>query len=70
MFCDGSSNTKIVDEKELYIIKTCLNGKPHFQVISLKEPEEGNAEGLAMAMENALKKLQFTFSRDEKEMYL
>ena len=30
ILCDGSSSTKIMDEKELYIIKTCLNGKPHF----------------------------------------
>ena len=68
ILCDGSSSTKIVDEKELYIIKTCLNGKPLFQVISLEEPEEGNAEGLQAALENALSKMEFTLSREDKEI--
>ena len=68
ILCDGSSSTKIVDEKELYIMKTCLNGKPLFQVISLEEPEEGNVVGLQAALENALSKMEFTFSREDKEI--
>ena len=57
-----------MDEKELYIIKTCLNGKPHCQVISLEEPEEENAKGLATALGNAMSKMEFTFSQEEKEI--
>ena len=30
---DGSSSAEINDEKELYIIKTCRNRVPHFDVI-------------------------------------
>ena len=38
---DGSSSIKILDEKELYIIKTCLGGAPKYEVMSLEEPQEG-----------------------------
>lgn len=37
-------------------------------MISLEEPEEGNAEGLAASLENALSKMEFTFSWEEKEI--
>ena len=37
---DDASSTKGVDEKELFVIKLCVEGKPIFQVMSLEEPEE------------------------------
>ena len=43
---DGLSSVKILDEKKLYIIKTCIGGEPKFQVMLLEEPDESNAEGL------------------------
>ena len=70
ILCDGSSSTKIVDEKELYVIKTCLSGKPNFQVLALEEPDEGNAEGTSNALDNAMSKMEFTFERENKEIGL
>ena len=32
---DGSSSATTSDEKELYIIKTCNNGQPQFDLLSL-----------------------------------
>ena len=43
---DGTSSSKCADEKELLVIKFCVEGKPIFHVMSLKEPEECNAEGI------------------------
>ena len=54
----------------MYIIKVCLNGKPYFHVLALEEPDEGNAPGLATALENAISKIEFTFSREDKEIGL
>ena len=33
---DGSSSVKTMDEKELYVIKTCANGIPQFEVLALE----------------------------------
>ena len=41
---DGASNSKCVYEKELFLIKLCVEGKPIFHVMSLEEPEECNTE--------------------------
>lgn len=65
---DGSSSAKILDEKELYIIKTCVNGEPKFQVMSLEEPEEANAIGLKAAFDNSISKMNFAFERKTKEV--
>ena len=43
---DGSSSAKTMDEKQLFIIKTAHKVEVKFSVMSLKEPEEANAEGL------------------------
>ena len=40
---------------------------PIFNVISLEEPEECNAQGIKQAMENLLSKMNFTFQRKDKE---
>ena len=49
---DGASSAKCVDEKELFIMKTCVQGKPTFNVMSLEEPDECNADGINEAMKN------------------
>ena len=41
---------------------------PTFNVISLEEPEECNAQGIKQAMENLLSKMNFTFQRKDKEI--
>ena len=37
---DGASIAKCVDEKERFIMKTCVQGKPTCNVMSLEEPDE------------------------------
>ena len=65
---DGSSSVKILDKKELYIIKTCIGGEPKFQVMSLEEPDKSNAKGLKKFFENSVSKMKFNFERKTKEI--
>ena len=65
---DGASSAKCVDEKELFIMKTCVQGKPTFNVMSLEEPDECNADGINEAMKNSINKLNFNFERKNKEI--
>jgi predicted DNA binding CopG/RHH family protein len=65
---DGASSAKCVDEKELFIIKTCVEGQPTFNVMSLEEPEECNVQGIKEAMEHSLSKMNFNFERKDKEI--
>lgn len=51
---DGSSSAKTNDEKELYVIKTCKNGKPKFDVLNLEQPEDTSAQGLQLTLKNAV----------------
>ena len=51
---DGSSSTKTMDEKELFINKTAHKGEVKFSVMSLEEPEEVNSEGLKLAFGNSI----------------
>ena len=68
LFYDGSSSAKTMDEKEVYVIKTCKNGKPNFQVMSLEEPKNTNAAGLKEALNNSVGKQQFTFDRKDRQV--
>ena len=43
---NGSSSAKTMDEKELYVIKTCDKGKPRFDVLALEQPDDAGAKGL------------------------
>ena len=43
-----------VDEKELFIMKTCVQGKATFNVMLLKEPDECNVDSINKAMKNSL----------------
>ena len=65
---DGASSAKCVDEEELFIMKTCVQGKPTFNVMSLEEPDECNADSINEAMKNSFNKLNFNFERKNKEI--
>ena len=65
---DGASSAKCVDKKELVVIKTWLQDKPTFNVISLEEPDECNADGINKAMKNSFNKLNFNFEHKNKEI--
>ena len=67
---DGSSSAKTLDEKELYLLKTAATGESKFSLVSLEEPENTNAEGLKVAMENTFEKLELTIDRREHELGL
>ena len=64
---DGSSSTKINDEKELYIIKTYRYRVPHFNVLSLQQPDDTNTAGLHLALQNSIESAKFTFGRKNGE---
>ena len=64
---DGLSSIKILDEKELYIIKTCLGGAPKNEE-PLEEPQEGNVAGLKEAFDSSVLKMNFNFQRKTKEI--
>ena len=51
---DGGSSAKCVDEKELFLIKTCEDGLPQFNVMPLEEPKECDAPGIKAAIENCI----------------
>ena len=65
---DGASSCKCVDEKELFVIKLCAEGKPIFHVMPLEVPEKCNAEGIKESIDNAVSKMKFNFSQSEKEI--
>ena len=65
---DGASSAKCVDQKEIFIMKTCIQGKPTLYVMSLEEPGECNAGGRNGAMKNSFNKLNFNFERKNKEI--
>ena len=67
---DGSSSAKTMDEKELYVIKTCDNGKARFDVLALEQPDDTNANGLKNFLDSALSKGNFTFGRKHREIGL
>ena len=65
---DGSSSAKTMDEKELFIIKMVHKEEVKFNVMSLEEPNEVNAEGLKAALENLIMKLGLNIKRKEREV--
>ena len=68
IFFDVASSAKCVDEKELFIMKTCAQGKPTFNVVSLEKPDECNADDINEAMKNSFNKLNF--ERKNKEIVM
>ena len=67
---DGSSSAKAMDEKEVYVVKTCANGIPQFEVLALEQPSDTSAMGLKSSLDNAVSKGKFTFDRKSKEIGL
>ena len=67
---DGSSSPKTLDEKELFVLKYCASGVPSYNIMSLEEQDEANAEGLESAMKSSFGKLKLEFDRKEKEIGL
>ena len=63
-----ASSSKCVDEKEFFVIKLCVKGKPISHVMSLEEPEECNAEVIKESMDHAVSKMKFNFKRSETEL--
>lgn len=51
---DGSTSTKTIDEKKLFIIKTMHKGELKFNVMSLEEPNEAKAERVKPTLENSI----------------
>ena len=59
-----------MDEKELYLIKTCDNSKARFDVLALEQPDDANANGLKNSLDNTLSKGNFTFECKHREIGL
>ena len=59
-----------MDEKEVYVIKTCANGIPQFEVLALEQPSDASAMGLKSSFDNAFSKGKFTFDRKSREIGL
>ena len=59
-----------MDEKEVYVIKTCANGIPQFEVLALEQPSDASAMGLKSSLDNAVSKGKFTFDRKSREIGL
>ena len=72
-FCilfDGSSSAKSMDEKEVYVIKTCDKGKPRFDILALQQPEDADAKGLKSSLDCAIDKAKLTVDRKSREIGL
>lgn len=67
---DGSSSSKTLDEKELFLITTASEGIPKFSIMSLEEPEDANTDGLKTSMEHSFEKLELSVKRAEHEIGL
>ena len=67
---DGSSNAKTIDEKELYLIKTCDLEKPSYNVLALEQLDAADAKGLKSSLDNAVKKANFSIDRKSWEIGL
>lgn len=59
-----------MDEKEVYVIKTCNQGKPRFDVLALQQPEDADAKGLKSSLDCAIDKAKLTVDRKSREIGL
>ena len=60
---DSSSNAKTMDEKEVYVIKSCDMRKPCYNVLALQQAAEADAQGLHNSLKAAVAKVEFNFDR-------
>ena len=70
LLTDVSSSAKTMDEKELYVIKTCDKGKPRFDILALEQPDDAGAKGLKESLDNAVKKANLSTDRKTHEIGL
>ena len=66
LLCNGSCATKINGKKGLYIIKTCNQGTPKSDVLSLQEPEDIITEGLHESLKKVITNAKLSFPRKEQ----
>ena len=65
LLCDGSSSATTSDEKEVYLIKTCKNGKTSFDVLSLQQPDDTSALRLHLNLKDSVRSASFSFEKIE-----
>ena len=70
LLTNGSSSAKTMDEKELYVIKTCGKGKPRFDVLALEQPDDAGTKDLKESLDNAVEKANFSIDRKTHEIGL
>ena len=70
LLTDGSSSAKTMEEKELYVIKSCDKGKPIFDVLALEQPDDAGAKGLKESLDNAVKMVNSSTDRKTQEIGL
>ena len=59
-----------MDQKELYVIKTCDKGKRRFDILALEQPDDAGAKGLKESLDNAVKKANLSIDRKTHEIAL
>ena len=67
---DGSSSAKTMDEKEVYVIKTCNQGNPRCDILALEQPDDAGAEGLISSSDCAISKANLTIDHESREIGL
>ena len=65
LLCDGFSSATTYNEKELYLIKTCKNGKLQFDVLSLQQPDDTSGSGLYLNLKDSVRSANFSFEQRE-----
>ena len=70
MLFDGLRSAKIMNEKEVYIIKTCDNGEPCLDVLVLEQQDDAGAAGLKVTLDKAIAKGNFCFDCLSREIGL
>ena len=68
LYSMGQAMQKLINKKELLLIKTCEKSKPTFNVMSLKEVKDSSAPGLKATLEESIGKMSFTFDWKSKEV--
>ena len=59
-----------MDQKELYVIKTCDKGKRRFDILALEQPDDAGAKGLKESLDNAVRKANLSIDRKTHEIAL
>ena len=70
LLTNGSYSAKTMEEKELYVIKTCDKGKPRFDVLALEQPDDAGTKDLKESLDNAVEKANFSIDRKTHEIGL